>query len=217
MRLHEGFILCQNLLNMETSKKHFLIGLAIGVGMGTILCFLFLRLSSPPASQSTPPGASALNLENNADPLLKVRKGLKSVYRFPDKETGIWQVAVGKEVVNSDQAIFLGLIFENPNPPEVTTPVYLCSFKTPFKAGESSSVSLDSNSSCSGEGKLLEPNPVGYTSKLIRNGFLLAVRCKSSKLGMYNSTSPGCEGATDRPQAILGAIRAPLEIKTLAE
>ena len=87
---------------------------------------------------------------------------------------------------------------------EIDKPLYLCG----YKGFSSASVSLDGNEKCSGEGTLLQANPVGYTSKAIRIGFLFAVRCRNSKAGMYISLNAHCESPEDQYQDSLGALRA---------
>jgi hypothetical protein len=102
----------------------------------------------------------------------------------------------------SEKVIAIGKIAVRVLPPAIVKPIFLCKFKD----GAIENLALDSNPRCTGEGKVVQPNAIGYASQQIQNGYILMGRCKSPKHGMYNTLNPKCDSPEDRFQISLGAV-----------
>lgn len=125
-----------------------------------------------------------------------------SIYRYKSAE-GIWQATAEAPPADAKDTASLGVIFAQAKAPQITTPLYQCAF-TGF-AGKN--VGFDTQSNCSGEGKLLEKKPIGYLSAENRPGYVMMIRCRGPA-GFYPSLNPNCENPSDRIQASWGTVRA---------
>ncbi len=135
-------------------------------------------------------------------PKVDATHDLIPIIRYKDS-SGIWQIAINEapKIEGNHDFKVMGVLHANPVKGEVETPLYLCRFPQ-------NSTSLDMNMHCQPGAKALQTSPVGYVSKLIRTGYFLAVRCRSSKYGMYVSLNAQCEDPSDIFNDFLGAIRA---------
>lgn len=177
------------------------------LALGSGVAFIYLRRSTVPALERTGTHRVVESQYRLSDAqrasLPSPSSGTVLVFRFLDV-SGVWQIAVGEGPMAGAQAVMpIGLLFREPSGPEVDVPLYHCEFDS-----KSRGTSLDASSACAGEGRLLDPNPVGYVSRQIRTGFLLIYRCLSRERGRYISLNPRCEGPADLLDQPLGAILA---------
>jgi hypothetical protein len=144
----------------------------------------------------------ALN-EAQKGELLKPHGAAVEIYRFKSPQ-GLWQVSADADAAHRPGSMKLGRLFASVESPEVSTPVYLCSYSG--FAGQTTSLDLDPG--CTGEGHAVQAAPLGYLSPQIRTGYLMMVRCRNASAGFYPSLNPRCEDANDRIHGSLGAILA---------
>lgn len=109
------------------------------------------------------------------------------------------------------KAISIARLPRMPRPPEIAVPLYLCRYPSRRTASsddsvELSSLSLDSDPRCDGEGDPLSATPIGYASEKIRTGYRLVVRCLSRRSGVYLSLNVRCEAPEDLFHGKIGAL-----------
>jgi len=191
---------------METGKtkqsKIGVGGLFVVLGVGGLLAVLWLREPARQAPSTERPQRIALTEAQRAE--RPPGTALVEVILTPDAQ-GYWQASIGDGAHLSAGARTLGFLHTQVVPGSVETPVYICEYP---EAGGATSSSLSLESPCTGKAKLRSEKPIGYTSRLIRTGYLLATRCRSPRQGRYVSFNPSCSEKEDRFEATLGALRA---------
>ena len=182
--------------------------------IAVVAYLLFIKLHSSPMPSRTDDSVGVHHkveskLELNATQTAEMPTlagSILRVFRFQDS-SGIWQVVVGGGAPVGLKAEPMGLLHTVPIAGEVETPVYLCEYAV-AKDSTHRSRSLDINRDCESGGKPFGQKPAGYVSKLIRTGYLFAVRCATPKAGMYVSLNARCEDPTHRFSGFLGAVLA---------
>ena len=185
---------------MNSKKTTLIFAASVILMVAIYLVFQKSKSMTPEANYKPVVGQMTLTETQKEDLPKKNGNGI-SIYRTLDHEQ-IFQTVIGAEP-HAENDLVIGEL-DTKSSTEVNVPVYLCS----FQINQKKNFSLDPSETCSSEGHLERPNPVGYLSKDIRVGFRMLVRCRSQKSGFYLSLNPRCENPDDRMDSLLGSIRS---------